>query len=61
VGHLPLDNSDVSDSGVPRFAPSIAMQLLVAGVPLSLLIDLTAHDGPDSAVICALERPDAAN
>jgi hypothetical protein len=61
VGHLPLDTYEVSDSGVPRFSPSIAMQLLVAGVPLSLLIDLTAHDGPNSAVICALERPPAAS
>jgi hypothetical protein len=60
VGHLPLDTYEMSDSGVARLSPSIAMQLLVAGVPLSLLIDLSAHDGPDSAVICALERPDAA-
>jgi hypothetical protein len=35
------------------------MQLLVAGVPLSLLIDLTSPDGPDSAVISARERPDS--
>jgi hypothetical protein len=35
------------------------MQLLAAGVPLSLLIDLTSIDGPDSAVICAYERPDS--
>jgi hypothetical protein len=34
------------------------MQLLLAGVPLSLLIDLTAREGPDSAHISARERPD---
>jgi hypothetical protein len=34
------------------------MRLLEAGVPLSLLIDLTAPDGPDSAGIIAAERSD---
>jgi hypothetical protein len=34
------------------------MRLLEAGVPLSLLMDLTAPDGPDSAGISACERPD---
>jgi hypothetical protein len=56
---LLLDTYEVNESGVPRSAPS-AMQLLAAGVPLSLLIDLTAKDGPDSAVISAFERPESA-
>jgi hypothetical protein len=34
------------------------MQLLRAGVPLSLLIDLISPDGPDSVSILAGERPD---
>jgi hypothetical protein len=33
------------------------MRLLAAGVPLSLLIDLSDQDGPDSALISASERP----
>jgi hypothetical protein len=35
---------------------SLAMRLLAAGVPLTLLIDLCAVDGPDSRAIIALER-----
>lgn len=57
LGRLAIDTDGVSESAVSRDIPSLAMQLLVAGVPLSLLIDLTAHDGPDSAVISAFERP----
>jgi hypothetical protein len=34
------------------------MKLLEAGVPLSLLVDLTAKDGPDSNLIIARERPE---
>jgi hypothetical protein len=34
------------------------MQLLDAGVPLSLLMDLAPVTGPDSRSILALERPD---
>lgn len=60
MGRLPIDTYEVSESGLPRYAPSVAMQLLAAGVPLSLLIDLTAKDGPDSAVISAYERPEPA-
>jgi hypothetical protein len=33
------------------------MRLLGAGVPLSLLIDLVAPNGPDSASILRRERP----
>jgi hypothetical protein len=36
------------------------MRLLAAGVPLTLLIDLSAQEGPDSALISATERPDQA-
>jgi hypothetical protein len=35
------------------------MQLLAAGVPLSLLIDLCSPDGPDSRGIIAHEREQA--
>jgi len=35
------------------------MRLLAAGIPLSLLIDLTAPDGPDSTGIIASEQPDS--
>jgi hypothetical protein len=58
LGRLAIDTDEVSESGGPRSAPSVAMQLLAAGVPLSLLIDLTTKDGPDSAVISAFERPE---
>jgi hypothetical protein len=34
------------------------MTSLRAGVPISLLIDLAAVDGPDSAFILATEEPD---
>jgi hypothetical protein len=33
------------------------MHLLDSGIPLTLLIDLTAPDGPDSVAINAVERP----
>lgn len=36
---------------------SPVMKLLEAGVPLTLLLDLAAADGPDSASINAVERP----
>ena len=42
------------DSTVPD-----VMTALRAGVPISLLIDLAALDGPDSAGILATERSDA--
>ena len=34
------------------------MQLLAAGVPLSLLLDLAEATGPDSVSINAAERPE---
>jgi hypothetical protein len=37
---------------------SPVMHLLDHGVPLTLLIDLLAPDGPDSIAINAAERPD---
>lgn len=36
---------------------SPVMHLLVRGVPLTLLIDLTEPAGPDSVAINAVERP----
>jgi hypothetical protein len=33
------------------------MHLLDSGIPLTLLLDLTAPDGPDSVAINAVERP----
>lgn len=36
---------------------SPVMHLLDSGIPLSLLIDLTSPDGPDSVAINAVERP----
>lgn len=57
---LPLDTQEVSESNRPLFGPSVAMRLLAAGVPLTLLIDLSAQEGPDSALISATERPDQA-
>lgn len=36
--------------------PPVAMRLLAAGVPLSLLLDLAAPSGPDSERIAAAER-----
>ena len=50
----PLNVSELIDAHCPRTAP---MQLMAAGVPLTLLIDLLASDGPDSAAINAVERP----
>jgi hypothetical protein len=50
------DTSVVGEStitGPPR--QSLAMKLLEAGVPLSLLVDLTSQEGPDSAQIIAAE------
>lgn len=34
----------------------MAERLLAAGIPLSLLVDLVAANGPDSRAICAAER-----
>lgn len=38
---------------------SPVMHLLASGVPVTLLIDLTDPDGPDSVAINAVERPPA--
>ena len=35
---------------------SVAMRLLSAGVPLTLLFDLLSPEGPDSAYILEIER-----
>ncbi len=54
-----LDIEDVSEPSGPRSRQNVAMRLLAAGIPLSLLIDLTAPDGPDSTGIIASEQPDS--
>ena len=36
---------------------SPVMHLLDSGIPLSLLIDLSSPEGPDSVAINAVERP----
>jgi hypothetical protein len=38
--------------------PTLAMVLLAAGIPLSLLVDLIEPNGPDSALISTRERLD---
>jgi hypothetical protein len=49
----------VSDAISPEQRLSVAMRLLDAGVPLSLLFDLLSPDGPDSAAILESERPES--
>ena len=49
---------EVSEPNPSGTAVSPAMRLLQAGVPLTLLLDLCAQEGPDSAVIIARESPD---
>ena len=44
------------DASSSRQAPALAMRLLAAGVPLSLLMDLADPLGPDSLGIMANER-----
>lgn len=39
-----------------EYQTTVAMRLLAAGVPLSLLVDLLSPSGPDSEVIAATER-----
>jgi hypothetical protein len=52
----PDDNTGVSES--PTTLPvALPMRLLAAGVPLSLLLDLSLPQGPYSADICVVERP----
>jgi hypothetical protein len=50
------DNPRVNEPMSP--GPSLPMRLLQAGVPLTLLLDLTAQEGPDSSGISARERPE---
>ena len=45
----------VCEPAVPRSPLSLPMRLLGAGVPLSLLIDLVAPNGPDSISILRRE------
>jgi hypothetical protein len=47
----------VSESTQPRSRQSLAMRLLEAGIPISLLVDLTAPEGPRSTEISERERP----
>jgi hypothetical protein len=54
------DEEQIVDEGTAEARHSVAMRLLYAGVPLSLLIDLLPPDGPDSLGILAMERPDPA-
>jgi hypothetical protein len=51
---------NVSEQNAPQTVVSPAMRLLQAGVPLTLLLDLSAQEGPDSARIIAHESPDGA-
>ena len=53
----PADLLNVSESTDVRRARAVPMRLMAAGVPLTLLIDLLATYGPDSAAINAIERP----
>jgi hypothetical protein len=46
-----MEHSRPAEQPVP-----IAMRLLAAGVPLSLLLDLACPSGPDSERIAATER-----
>jgi hypothetical protein len=52
---LGADTSVVSESTTAGPRQSLAMKLLEGGVPLSLLVDLTSREGPDSAQIIASE------
>lgn len=54
------DAEDVTSHGGPDAVPCLAMRLLAAGVPLSLLIDLVSPEGPDSERIAEAERTAAA-
>lgn len=50
------EDQDVTQQRGSEPGPSLAMRLLGAGVPLSLLLDLASPDGPDSERIAAAER-----
>jgi hypothetical protein len=49
------DIVNVNDSMTTSPWQSLAMKLLESGVPLTLLVDLTAQEGPDSRQIIASE------
>ena len=51
-----VDAESMNESRSGADEPPIAMRLLAAGVPLSLLLDLASPFGPDSERIAALER-----
>jgi hypothetical protein len=54
---LEVDDSDiVNDAISAEQRLSVAMRLLDAHVPLSLLFDLLSPDGPDSEAILESER-----
>lgn len=50
------DTLDVSDTTSSEQRPNLALLLLQAGVPLSLLVDLTSQKGPESSLISVQER-----
>jgi hypothetical protein len=49
------DETDIVDDSA-EVRHSVAMRLLDAGVPLSLLFDLVSPDGPNSEAILAFEK-----
>ena len=58
-GNAHADTNGVSTSWPARQwteEPHLAMRLMAAGVPLRLLLDLAAPNGPDSEFIADTER-----
>lgn len=53
-----MDDPYVMDAISVDQRVSVAMRLLDARVPLSLLFDLMAPEGPDSEAILEMERPE---
>jgi hypothetical protein len=51
-----VDTLIVSETTQRQSGANLALLLLQAGVPLSLLVDLTSHKGPDSSLISFQER-----
>jgi hypothetical protein len=49
------ESTDVTESSESQSTPSLAMRMLEAGLPLTLLLDLSAKEGPESALIIARE------
>jgi hypothetical protein len=54
---VPNDTSVISLPKETLVTTSPVMTWLAHGLPLTLLCDLLAADGPDSSGICASERP----